>query len=475
MSNNESVTTESTSHRQRSSIGSSASVRDFAEVQSTEQLHQEDNADCTDSVIPLSPPSAPTKIRRRRRPIFEKLRSKRRQILLQHSSNSGGSANENSSDDKSNTDKKKRSLVAQYYCVDTVPSSPYVSDGILGVVPIEGPFVATDMDTQAKSKTNRLQSPLPPSTPTPSLQKTEVNGKSHNNVGKVVNVVLPGVPTYEEDWARDTHDYFNLIVLVPVTVLNIMNWNWDILLSALSTFFYSHSHRNHHHASYLSYLEEIVYTVQSAWTGDWFDVFFFVTAAYFIFDLLWIVALPICVKSPSVIIQHHIAVLIYILIPYLHPNVRYCMGACMTVEINTWFLIARRVFNKQGFPPWTLIELNSWLSIRVKVISIFFYLTWICIRCILYPVLLIPFYQHWYAYTKVTGTPFNILLPSIPLHGAFCLLNLKWSYELLMSKLRYFRRQRILRRHHRRATNGKAHSSTNYPTSYADSSVSSGL
>jgi hypothetical protein len=27
-------------------------------------------------------------------------------------------------------------------------------------------------------------------------------------------VVLPGVPKHEADWARDAHDFFNLVVLV---------------------------------------------------------------------------------------------------------------------------------------------------------------------------------------------------------------------------------------------------------------------
>jgi TLC domain len=468
MSNSVSVMAENESRRQHSSTGSG-------------ENHPQ--VDSMETEMSLTPPAAPTKVRRRRRPIFEKLRSKRRQILLQHSSNTGGSTHDGASDAKGNfsgsASKAKRSLVAQYYCVDTVPSSPYISDGILDVVPMEGTFGSTDARDDDDNKAARLLRSFPAKSAVEStpLYKPRTNGTSPSKDGKVLNVVLPGVPSYEEDWARDTHDYFNLIVLVPVTVLNIMNWNWDILLSALSSSFYSPSHRNHP-TKFLPYLEEVVYTVQSAWTGDWFDVFFFVTAAYFIFDLLWIVVLPVCVKSPSVIIQHHVAVLIYILIPYLHPNVRYCMGACMTVEVNTWFLIARRVFNKQGFPPWTLIELNSWLSIRVKVISIFFYLTWICIRCLLYPVLLIPFYQHWYAYTKVTGTPFNILLPSIPLHGAFCLLNLKWSYELLMSKLRYFRRQRILHKQYRRAAalaNGRIPTNAMRPSNYTDPSVSDGL
>jgi hypothetical protein len=465
------------------------------------QLHdpphrREDEAECDTHVTTMMiPPPAPTKSRlRRRRMLFEKLRTKRQQILLQHSktnSNNDAVVGEGSS--------KKRSLVTQFYRVDTVPRTLPCKDGDSShsAMDVKNDDIHQSLSTSNTSLLtgngsipdggalgiNQIDTSKRQHAKTPFLSnKKQVHKKSHTNE-KVVNVVLPGVPSYEEDWARDTHDYFNLIVLVPVTVLNIMNWNWDVLLTELS--YGGQTYKNHtgsrgnnNSIGYVSYYEHLLHTVQSAWTGDWFDIFFYFTAAYFILDLLWIIVLPICVKSPSVIIQHHIAVLLYILIPYLHPNVRYCMGACMTVEINTWFLIARRVFNKQGFPPWTLIELNSWLSIRVKVISIFFYLTWISIRCILYPALLVPFYQHWRSYSKVTGTSFNLLLFAVLLHTAFCLLNLKWSYELLMSKLRYFRRQRLLYkqqqlRHGNRNSNGKLY--RYQPINTSDPSISQGL
>ncbi|GAX22705.1 hypothetical protein FisN_4Hh183 [Fistulifera solaris] len=228
-------------------------------------------------------------------------------------------------------------------------------------------------------------------------------------------IVLPGVPRYEQDFARDAHDCFNLIMLLPVIVLDIMNWNWDTILYAKRT------------------------SIAEAWTGEWFDLFFQVTAFYFVVDLIWISLVPSCVKSPATIIQHHLATILYILIPYLHSEFRWCMGACLSVELNTWFLIARRVLNKQGLSPWTISL--SFLSIRVKLISIFFYTTWIGIRCILYPVLMMPFYQNWIQHSLKVGTKWNLVMLCVPLHACFCLLNLKWSYDLLMSKVRYWRRK----------------------------------
>ncbi|KAL3942199.1 MAG: hypothetical protein SGARI_000346 [Bacillariaceae sp.] len=143
--------------------------------------------------------------------------------------------------------------------------------------------------------------------------------------------VLPGAIKHEDDWARDSHDFFNLIILIPIVALNVMNWNWEMLVNLKKK-----------------------QTVADAWHGEWFYVFFWTTMLYFVTDLIWVISVPNCVKSPAVIIQHHIATMLYILIPYYQPSVRWCMGACMSVEINTWFLIARRVFNKQGFPPWII-------------------------------------------------------------------------------------------------------------------------
>jgi len=229
-------------------------------------------------------------------------------------------------------------------------------------------------------------------------------------------MALPGVPNYEDDWARDSHDFFNLIVLIPIVVLNVMNWNWELLMN----------------------LQKKQY-IADAWTGEWFDLFFWTTVSYFVADFFWVLLVPNCVKSPGVIIQHHIITMLYLLIPYYRPSSRWVMGACMSVEINTWFLIARRVFNKQGFPPW-IIDL-SFVSIRLKFISICFYVTWFSIRVFLYPCMLMYLTKVYLKESKRYGTYINIdLIPPV-FQSIFCLLNLKWTFDLISSKMRYFRRR----------------------------------
>jgi hypothetical protein len=140
--------------------------------------------------------------------------------------------------------------------------------------------------------------------------------------------------------------------------------------------------------------------------------------------------------NQGVIVQHHVATLIYLIIPFRFPDTCWLMGVCLSVEVNTWLLIARRVFNKQGFGPW-VIGLPPFFSIRIKMISILFYVTWISIRCILYPIIMKVLWQNWMEYyTKYGSIFYSRWFVSMALHSVFCLLNFKWTFDLFMSKLK---------------------------------------
>ncbi len=241
--------------------------------------------------------------------------------------------------------------------------------------------------------------------------------EQHYKVDKDNQALLPGVPAHDHDLARDLHDFFNLIVLVPIVVLNALNWDWESMMT-------------------LNNGTDVPFV--HAWTGEYFDMFFWSTVAYFLSDLLWVSVVPQCVKSPSTIIQHHLAVLLYVIIPYKLPKLRFLMGVCMSVELNTWFLIARRVFNKQGFSPWTL-DIPYFLSVRIKLISICFYITWIAIRNIVYPYVL-----YLLAFPLLASKNYmnekNAIRIAIFLQAVFCILNAQWSLQLFNSKLRQWRK-----------------------------------
>ena len=133
----------------------------------------------------------------------------------------------------------------------------------------------------------------------------------------------------------------------------------------------------------------------------------------------------------------------------MYPHTRFFMGACMSVEVNTWFLIARRIFNKQGFSPWVIQlpgTVSPAFSIRIKFISIFFYITWISIRCILYPFLLWHFVTLALQKYRIEKSVLNVETLVLPIHFIFCMLNLRWTYDLCMSKILYWKRLSTARR-----------------------------
>lgn len=251
--------------------------------------------------------------------------------------------------------------------------------------------------------------------------------QQHFKIDAKNQALLPGVPVHDEDLARDLHDFFNLIFLLPIVVLNALNWDWNKLVydGILST---SKTAKNTHF--------DVGFLLQ-AWTGEYFNYFFWLTVGYFLVDMIWVCVVPKCVRSPSTIIQHHIAVFVYLTIPYFFPKFHFLMGVCMSVELNTWFLIARRVFNKQGFPPWQF-DIPYVISVRVKLISIFFYITWILIRCILYPYVLYAL-----AFPLRTNKKFadsqNVILCAVILQAAFCFLNAQWTLQLVNSKIRQWK------------------------------------
>lgn len=57
--------------------------------------------------------------------------------------------------------------------------------------------------------------------------------EDHYRVDAKAKEVLPGLPIHGNDWPRDCHDFFNLIILVrPVRVVNshapLMAWRHDL-------------------------------------------------------------------------------------------------------------------------------------------------------------------------------------------------------------------------------------------------------
>ena len=232
---------------------------------------------------------------------------------------------------------------------------------------------------------------------------------------------LLGPLHHDANFARDAHDWFNLVALVPITYLNCANWTSELWRDPLATTFFATG------------------GVASLWHGAHFWAFLSVTVLYFVADLIWVTVLPTCVASPGTIVKHHVATLLYIAaVPLRLPEYGWCMGSCMAVELNTWFLIARRVFNKQGDNAWFSVGLHVPVvkSVRIKLISVLFYVTWFAIRCALYPYLVFEFTQLYLSRAERVGTYFNTLIVAPLFQMVFVYLNTKWTIDLVRSKLK---------------------------------------
>jgi len=216
---------------------------------------------------------------------------------------------------------------------------------------------------------------------------------------------LLGALKQDANYSRDVHDWFNIVALIPLCVLNAMNWEFGKIGSVAP------------------------WDWEILWKGKFFYTFYIITVAYFIIDALWVVVVPNCVRSPGVILQHHFASLAYLTIPGMYPEYGWLLGVCMSVEVNTWLIIARRLFNKTG---------QGWNvgGFEIKIISILFYITWISIRLIIYPGLFVVACQAYFERSARVGSYINALTPAPFLQSVFCMLNFKWSYDLFMSKLR---------------------------------------
>mmetsp|Transcript_78432 Transcript_78432/g.229968 ORF Transcript_78432/g.229968 Transcript_78432/m.229968 type:complete len:349 (-) Transcript_78432:116-1162(-) len=247
-----------------------------------------------------------------------------------------------------------------------------------------------------------------------SLRKAKSIIEDHFHVDEAFRMLGP--LRQDSNLARDVHDWFNLVALVPVVALNLLNWQCRGSLPFCG-------------------LLTGEFSLIQLWNGEAFLAFWWMTFAYFIVDVLFVLLLPQCVKSPKVIVQHHFATIAYICVPKMRPEYGWLMGACMLVEVNTWFLIARRACNKKGDKPFaTGVPLAK--SARLCVVSTCFYVSWFLIRLGFYPYLLIVILGEWYLESVRVGTPVNLIALTPVMQCIFIFLNVKWTIDLIRSKLK---------------------------------------
>ncbi|KAL6757015.1 hypothetical protein V8C86DRAFT_2634404 [Haematococcus lacustris] len=136
--------------------------------------------------------------------------------------------------------------------------------------------------------------------------------------------------------------------------------------------------------------------------------------AYFLVDMVYVGLFPRCIKSPMVILGHHLISVALVLIPHQYPQYAWCLAYCMLVEVNTWLLIAKRTI-KYG----------------AQLMEVLFYVTWVLTRNVWYPWLVWVFYQEWRAASAAAGTPWNPILITPLFQACLTALNFHWTWALL--------------------------------------------
>ena len=203
------------------------------------------------------------------------------------------------------------------------------------------------------------------------------------------------------------HDLFNLFSLSFIIYLVAINWNIQFI--------------NYYYFPILTY------------DGLYFFYLWKSTLIYFIFDLLWIILKPESVKNPKIIIFHHIITLLSIMVPfYRYYQCGKLMSICLTVEINTLLLTARRLL----VPYNNYSEYNKIINIIQSFISFNFYLSWIFIRLIMFPIIALEVYKFWNQEYLVTKYVVNIYSYPLISQTFLCLLNYKWTFDLIRTKLK---------------------------------------
>eukprot|EP00522_Entomoneis_paludosa_P010999 CAMPEP_0172462736 /NCGR_PEP_ID=MMETSP1065-20121228/44778_1 /TAXON_ID=265537 /ORGANISM="Amphiprora paludosa, Strain CCMP125" /LENGTH=271 /DNA_ID=CAMNT_0013218479 /DNA_START=107 /DNA_END=922 /DNA_ORIENTATION=+ len=243
----------------------------------------------------------------------------------------------------------------------------------------------------AGNNPNGDESPTTAANATETRPLVEPNSQESSDNAKEDEAASPHGHLYVDERQRDIHDIFNLVALIFVITSAAMDWDYGLLFQGLGSL---------------------------AYTGEYFWWTWGLFVGYLLIDCLWVILIPECVKIPKMIVQHHIVVIIYMMAPIIFPEYKWFMGALLSVELNTWFLIARRFVYKKK------------ITILSYPASLCFYASWIIIRCYFYPAILVQFIQLADIRIRETGKFWHWPMIFIPFHFALCCLNLKWSIDL---------------------------------------------
>lgn len=153
-------------------------------------------------------------------------------------------------------------------------------------------------------------------------------------------------------------------------------------------------------------------TINFLSTGVAFVALWWGTQAYFIVDIVWVVLVPKSVRDPAAIIIHHLITMLFIMVPHYYPRFQRLMGLNMLVEINTWLLILKRHY-------------------KSVVLEALFYTTWVVMRLIVYPYLVVYYWHVYIGMAEELGTFVTILVLAPTIQFMLTGMNVWWTVTML--------------------------------------------
>lgn len=199
--------------------------------------------------------------------------------------------------------------------------------------------------------------------------------------------------------AMQSHDYFNIISLFFICNVNALYLHSATDWSKIGTDGIGAEHERLFYANILLFI------------------------IYMILDSLWVIFQPICVNSnPQMIIIHHLVTLIMTLVPWRYPRFAWHFAVCILVEINTWFLTLKRNLPIGSF--------------SFQLCEILFYISWVALRLILFPILVLFYVSEYVRFSQSYGSFLNIVVISPSLQFLVTCLSFKWTVDMLRKRQR---------------------------------------
>jgi len=214
---------------------------------------------------------------------------------------------------------------------------------------------------------------------------------------------------------------YSIYPKIIVLSLCLMNYVWTFKLFKKNKYLHSKIDKfrqlqlseKHDLYNILTLLPIVIFTVHqliSSSSINTYHTYFLTIILYIISDIIWIFKYPKSVKSPNVILFHHVIMLLLTLYQNQSRIYSLVFYKSMIIEFSTWLLIVKRFFKK---------TLNQHYLIK-KYINYIHYTCWILIRNLYFPYVLI------YEVYIVTGSYIVFLGCCI-----LSLLQYYWTYKYL--------------------------------------------